>query len=101
MKRGFRDGGVLLHSGKQHENEITPERAAGDVQAVHREKKYSLQGQGCSVTDHPEGVWISSRLLEDFKNQNPTFQGRAREDAEISVKEGRCSGESKVGQLGG
>ena len=101
MKRGFRDGGAFLHIGNQCENEITPERAGGEVQAVHREKKYSLQGQGCSVTDHPEGVWISARLLEDSKNQDPTFQGRAREDGEISVKEGRCSGESKVGQLGG
>ena len=84
LKRGFRESGDILHSRKQHDNEITPERAAGEVQAVHREKKYSLQEQCCSVTDHPEGVWISTRLLEDFKNLNPTFQERAREDSEIS-----------------
>ena len=101
MKRGFRDGGAFLHIGNQCENEKTPERAGGEVQAVHREKKYSLQGQGCSVTDHPEGVWISARILEDFKNQNPTFQERSIEDGEISVKEGRCLSDSKMRQLGG
>ena len=49
----------------------------------------SLQMQCCGTIGHPERVWISQSFV---------FQQTACEDGDISVRVGRCSSESKVGE---
>ena len=54
---------------------------------TRRKKYYSM---GSAVVEK-----VTQR--ESGSVQGFVFQGTAREDREISVNEGRCSGESKVG----
>ena len=67
-------------------------KRAWEVEIGDEEKEMSLQVPFCVTIDHSERVWISQRFVS---------QRALCEDGEFSVRVGRHSGETRVGEQGG